>query len=367
MSNSRITKGLDYNIDNLDERKKKVEEIINKNEAELVNYYDDYYNPSLNQNSRLSENDPMCKQLERMADYLLYADNKEKRKANHGEELHIMNDSDNEKNKKKEYLTDDLATVEEKIKKVNQHKLYRKVKVDAEDRKVYPELGNTGELIERLKKMIETGIDSNGEVIGEEQMRKIRWYLIDIRKDEVAMKEMLKGYIRFKRLSPESEEKDFSQFNFTNIDHVVALMDNYSELKQDSFDDTHGDLKTIIEVFESLVDGLINEEILEGFLKDIFIMKIDGLSRKKIVNNIYESHKIDLSESRISQITRKVIPQLIVETYKKSFEDWVYTFVKKGIYKMCNKCGKTKLANKQYFSPHKKGKYGLHSYCRSCR
>lgn len=363
MSNNKLSSNLDYNIDDLEDRKKRVEEIIGSNDNDLVRYFDDYYNPSLNQNSRLSENDPMCKQLERMADYLLYADNKEKRKANHGDDLHIVNDNDDDKNKKKEFLTDDLSSVEEGKKKVNQHKLYKKVKVTNEDRELHPELADTGRLIERLKKMIDTGVDSTGQEISEDNMRKIRWYLIDIRKDEVAMKEMLKGYIRFKRLSPEGEEKDFSGFSFQNVNHVRVLFENYAELKQNSFDDTHGDLKIILEVFEEVVDVTDFQE----YMFDIFIMKIDGLSRKKIVNNIKEKHDLDFSESRISQITKNVIPEMIVETYKKSYEDWVYTFVIKGIYKTCSKCGETKLASKQYFSPHKKGKYGLHSQCRSCR
>lgn len=363
MANNSISGGLDYNIDNLEERKKKVEQLIKTNEVELVNYFDDYYNPSLTQSARLSENDPMCKQLERIADYLLYADNKEKQKDNYGEELDIVNSSDEDKNKKKELLTENIALAQEGSNKVHQHKLYRKVKVTNEDREQYPELRDTGELIKRLKKMIDTGVDSNGNPIGEEAMKKIRWYLIDIRKDEVAMKEMLKGYIRFKRLSPEGGEDNYSGFSFDNVNHVRAILDNYSELKQSSFDDTHGDLKIILEVFEEIVD----RADLEEYLFDVIIMKIDGLSRREIVKNIREGHDLDLSESRISQITKNVIPEIIVETYKKSYEDWVYTFVIKGIYKTCSKCGVTKLADSKYFSPHKKGKYGLHSYCRSCR
>lgn len=361
MSNNRITNGLDYNVNCLDERKKKIDEIINTNDSNLVVYFDDYYNPALSQNSRLSENDPMCMQLERLADYLLYADSKEKRKDNHGEDLHIVNDSDNEKNKKKELLTDSFSTVGEDAKKVHQHKLIKKVKVNAEDREQYPELRDTGIAIENLKRMITTGTDSDGNKLGETELRKLKWYLIDIRKDEVAMKEMLKGYIRFKHIAPEVEEQDYSGFNFTNAEHVKALFDDYSELKQNSFDDTHGDIKIILEVFESVVD----HTDFDDYLFDIFIMKIDGLSRKEIVNTIKEKHDITLSESRISQITMNVIPDMIVETYKKSFEDWVYTFVIKGIYKKCNKCCESKLINN--FGVEKRSKDGRRTICNDCR
>jgi hypothetical protein len=361
MASKSMSSGLDYNIDNLDERRNKVEQIINHNDGELVTYFDDYYNPSLTQNARLSENDLMCMQLERMADYLLYADNKEKRKENHGDELHIVNGSDDEKNKKKEMLTDELSSLESGGKKVNQHKLYKKVKVTKEDRELYPELADTGELIENLKKMIETGRDSHGNEISEDAMRKIRWYLIDIRKDEVAMKEMLKGYIRFKRLSPEGDEPDYSGFSFDNVDHVRTLFENYSELKQNSFDDTHGDIKIILEVFEKVISLIDFDE----YMFDIFIYKIDGLSRKKIVNNIRERHNIEFSESRISQITKKLIPEMIVETYKKSYQDWVYTFVIKGIYKTCNKCCQPKLVNN--FGTEKRSKDGRRTICNDCR
>jgi hypothetical protein len=361
MANNSMLNGIDYNIESLNERKSNIEQVIKQNDDQLVTYFDDYYNPSLTQNSRLSDNDVTCRQLERMADYLLYADNKEKQKENHGEDLHLMNDSDSNKNKKKEFLTNDLTYVSEEENVVHQHKLYKKVKVTEEDRTHFPELKSTGYLIKHLKRMIDTGFDTNGNKINKDNMRKIKWYLIDIRKDEVAMKEMLKGYIRFKRISPESTDNDFSGFSFDNVDHIRTLFDNYSELKQNSFDDTHGDLKIIIEVFEQIVDQIDFEE----YVFDIFLMKIDGLKREDIVNNINMRHNIVLSESRISQITKHVIPDIIVEEYKKNYKDWVYTFVIKGIYKICNKCGDNKLQSE--FGINKRNKDGLNSSCKACR
>lgn len=360
-TNNALSSGLDYTIDSIDDRMKKVDQIIEQHDSELVSYFDEYYNPSLKQSSNLSEQDRMCRQLERMADYLLYADNKEKRNQNH-EELHIVSNNDDDKNKKKEVLSNELTSIEESGKKViHQHKLYRKVKVTKEDREQYPELADTGRLIERLNKLINTGIDSKGNPIDKDEMKKLKWYRIEIQKDEVAMKEMLKGYIRFKRLSPESADEDFSRFNFTDIEQVKILFEHYSKLKENSFDDTHGDLKIILEVFEQLVDNTD----FPDYMFDIFVMKIDGLSRKSIVKNILEKHSVSISESRVSQITKTVIPEMIIDTYKRSFEDWVFTFMQKGTYKECNKCKQNKLM--KHFGRNSRARDGLHSTCKDCR
>jgi hypothetical protein len=357
MANKTISSGLDYNIDSLEERKNKVEEIIGKNDTDLITYFDDYYNPSLTQNSRLSENDPMCKQLERIADYLLYAENKEKRKEQHGDDFHIDVSS-----KKKEIPIGNIFhTQDEEDSSIQSFKLYRKVKVTNEDREQFEELKDTGRLIERLKTMIDTGVDSNGNKIDEDAMRKIKWYLIEIRKDEVAIKEILKGYIRFKRLSPEGGEADFSGFCFDNIKHVSTLFYNYSKLKQSSFDDTHGYLKIILEVFENIISGIK----FEDYVYDIFIWKIDGLKRKQISYNIKEKYGIEVSERMISEITRNTIPQMIVENYKNNYEDWVYIFKIKGIYKVCSKCSHTKLQSE--FGINNRSKDGLNSVCKECR
>lgn len=360
MTITKALQNLDYHLDSLDERIEKVNTIIKDNDNEIVNYFDNHFNVALNQNGRLSEYDSVCKQLEKMADYLLYSENKAKKDKVHGD-LHIVTKSDNTKNQEKEVVTENVRKTEND--KIIQRKLYKKVKVTKEDRNTYPELQDTGRLIEKLKKCIETGIDSNGNVISEENMRKIRWYLIDIQKDEVAMKEMLKGYIRFKKLSKEGSIKDFSSFSFSNKNHVSILFENYSDLKQNSFDDTFGYMKLIIITFEELVERIK----FEDYMFDIFQMKIDGLSRKEIAKSLVENHNIELSEARISQITKNVIPNMIVEEFKKDFEDWVYTFKIKGEYKKCSKCGEVKLANERNFSLNQKGKNGLHSQCKSCK
>lgn len=353
----------DFEVDSIAERMKKVNGIIEESDEDLVNYFDNYYNPSLTQNGSTSENDAVSKELEKLADYLLYAENKEKRKENHGEDFEIVSSSDSDKNKQKEFLTDEIVAVSEAGSVVHQHKLYKKVKVNKSDREEFPELKSSGEVIENLKHMISTKVDSQGNPLEEDQIRKLKWILIEIRKDEVAVKECLKGYIRFKRLSPEGGTPSYEGVSFANVDHISCILENYSSLKEDSFDDTKGDIKHIIHVFEELVDATD----FEDYIKEVLILKIDGVSRKKIVDSIRESYGISISESRISQLTKDVIPQMVVDTYLSMKEKWLYTHIIKGRQKQCSKCLEMKPATKKYFSPNKKGKFGLHARCRNCR
>lgn len=359
-----MSSNLDYTVDDLEERVKNVKKIIEDNEESLVDYYDNYYNPSINQNSRTSEFDIMSKDLQRMADYLLYADNKEKRKENHGEDFNIVSDNDNEKNKKKEYLLDDLSSIDkgEDRKVVHQHKLYKKVKVYKEDREKYPELRETGESIERMQKMVSEGKDSQGNRLSKDEIKKLKWIMIEVRKDEVAMKEILKGYIRFKRISPEeSPDHQLDGFSFANKEHIGMVFENYAEFKQNSFDDTKGDMKLIIQVFEELVDNTDFEE----YVKDILIYKIDGLTRREICDTIQESHGIVFSEERVSQITKEIIPAMIVDTYNRKKDDWIHTFIIRGKYKQCTRCGDSKLI--KFFGKYSRSKDGLRNECKECR
>ena len=47
--------------------------------------------------------------------------------------------------------------------------------------------------------------------------------------------------------------------------------------------------------------------------------------------------------------------------------NWYYTYVEKGKWKKCSRCGEVKLAHNKYFSKNSTSKDGFYSICKCCR
>jgi hypothetical protein len=360
--NFTLSNELDYSLLSLDERKDKVEEIVDKYDKDLINYYENYFKTNIGQSEKTSEFDYVSKDLEKVADYLLYMDNKEQREKQKQETLLNRRQTDNRK--KKEVLTDNFTFVETGKKDFTKNtKVYGKIKVVEKDRKEHKELADTGRMINILKEQILSKKDSKGNSISNEKLKKLRWYLIEIGKDEVAIKEQLKKYITFKNIQPSIPFHDIQHFSFANIQHIKSLIENYQTIKENTFDKTNSDFKILLFDFEKLIEDSINEPIL----KKVFELKIDGMQLKDITKEIYSIFKIHISRQRIAQIIDEIIPNLIIEQYKQIYEDWIFFFMKKGIYKYCASCKNNKLATIKYFHKDNKTKDNLYSNCKLCR
>jgi len=353
---------LDYSLISLVDRKKKVNEIINKYDNNLIDYYENYQKVNLNQSDRTSEFDCVSKDLEKVADYLLYMDNKEQREKLKQEKL--LNKRMNDNRKKKEYLTDNFSFIDEqKREHVKNVKVYGSIKVTEEDRKQHKELADTGKLIKSLKSQILSKIDLKGNFISNERLKKFKWYLIEIGKDEVAIKEQLKRYISFKNIQPCPPYYNLNHFVFSNIIHVKTLFDNYQLIKENTINKTENDFKLLLYVFDELVRKAINEPILNK----IFHLKVNGYSQKEMIRDVFEQFNIKINPVRLTQLTTQIIPSLIVEQYKKDYEEWFFTYMKKGSYKQCSNCFQNKLAIAKYFNKDTTRIDGLFHRCKECR
>lgn len=87
---------------------------------------------------------------------------------------------------------------------------------------------------------------------------------------------------------------------------------------------------------------------------------------RNMVNLTDCGEMLGISKQRVSQLINSMAKKLSDE-YEKEFEDYYYTYLAKGTYKQCGKCGKIKLATERYFSPNEYGKDGLRSICKECR
>jgi hypothetical protein len=360
--NFTLSHELDYSLLSLNERKDKVEEIVDKYDNDLINYYENYFKANIGQSEKTSEFDYVSKDLEKVADYLLYMDNKEQREKQKQDTLLNRRQTDNRK--KKEVLTDNFTFVETSKKEFTKNtKVYGKIKVVEKDRLEHKELADTGRMIAILKEKILLKKDSKGNSLSNEQLKKLRWYLIEIGKDEVAIKEQLKKYITFKNIQPSIPFYDLKHFSFANVDHIKALIENYQSLKENTDDKTNSDFKLLLYDFEKLIEGCIDEPIL----KKVFELKIEGKQQKDMIKEIFNIFKIHISRQRIAQITNEIIPNLIIQEYKQTYEDWIFFFMKKGVYKYCTSCKKNKLATTKYFHKDNKTKDNLYANCKLCR
>lgn len=384
----QMRKDLDFTLEGTEKRLEKLNEIVTRYDDHLVDYYDNHF--VANKTSTSFEQDIVGQDLEKLADYLLYADNKEQRQETkkYKDERGILSNSQIARNSKKETLTDDLSYFEKSNHSEDNQSFYTKdkryknkmngkeetfkkrkaksknkdtKKITKDDLEKYPVLKDTNDAIERIKKEIETGFDSYGNELNEDQLRKKRWLMIELRKDQVAYKDSMKKYVNAKSVINQSLNGEID-VNFRDQEVIEFLFHEYSHLKEYSFDNLSSDLKHILMDFENLVDNTPFSQIV----KDVFILKIDGLSHEEINKALEHKYAITFSKKHISQLLRSAIPKKIIETYRKQFEDWYFLEVVKGTYKTCSKCNEVKLATETYFRKERKGKYGVKAVCKSC-
>lgn len=358
MSIDKLSDGLNFNINSIEERMELVSAILEENDEVLVDYYDNHYNPHINQTGFLSESSKMSKDLEALTNYILYSKDNDCTDD-------IVTDYRQKRNNAREASIDTLMKVRDFKKETNKSIMkVPKIKVNKKDREDHIELKQSGEVIENLTRQIKSGLDSKGNPLSQTEIRKLKWIRTDIQKDEVAVKNELKRYIRFQSITkPEPDMNALSYIRFDDSETIRILIENYSELKENSYEDTYGYMKVILFSFEELVE----KTGLKDFMQDILIWKIEGMPYDFMIEELDKVYGLKITKPRLSKITRETIPNTIVETYKQQKEDWLYTFVLKGDYKQCTSCKKNFLRTTKYFSPNKKSKLGLRSICKECR
>lgn len=356
---SKMSDFLNYNVDSIEDRLELVNQIVEDNEEQLVEYYSNHYNPHINQDGLLSENSRVGKDLEALATYLLYSKDNESQEE-------IITDYKKKRNTTREASIENLMKVNDFKRNENNKSIIKvpKIKVLPEDRVKHEELKGSGKIISHLSEMIKTRVNSTGETLSEKEIRKLKWIRTDIQKDEIAVKTELKKYIQFNSITkPEKDMEALAYIRFDDAEIMRILIEDYAELKKQSWDDIHGYMKIILITFEDLV----SKSNLEDYLYDILVWKIDNIQYDEIIDNINAKYSIKMTKPRLSKITREVLPNIFVETYKQQKEDWLYTYIMKANYKFCTSCQKNFLATTKYFNPDKSSKSGLRSVCKDCR
>ncbi len=375
-----LTAQLDYSIERTQDRLAKLRDIIEvydeKNERYFpapffVDYFTNYFNPHISQSMNPSEKLPVCLSLSYIAGYLLF--NKEE------------NNDDVIKEKTQKYRDTKHTSLEYLIEGRGEENLpqsppaanYKQVRprITDNDRATIPPLAELNVFISALAKQMEEETDAKEKY----RLKKI---LIEARQDQYAIKEGYNPTIRFSSPLVETttyvydedtrykrEDGLYQYISRNTIDfgdpkHVYQLLNHYSQLRHQHYDDPHSDMRYILDSLEEYV----SRANLNNTYRYIMIRRIDGATYADISKELQQKHGQTLSVSYLSYLFVNDIPKKITQAYEQSHEDWYYINKEKGDYKKCGgPCGRNKLRTNKYFSKDKKSKDGLSSVCKECR
>lgn len=235
------------------------------------------------------------------------------------------------------------------------------------------------ESIELLKEKI-----NNPNYPFKEDIPKFKKMIIELRKDQYLIKNYFSSPIIFNKVILNKKQDinyyqqtgymlnnkyniiNDSTFYFYKTEHIAALLQHYASLKYNSNQNVQSTIHWILIDFEVLIQNFINECNNDKYI-DILKYKLYGYSNEDINNYLMNKYNENYSITHLSTIINSTLPKLLTDLYKKNTIEWLYTFKLKGKWKQCSKCKKIKLANTYNFHKNKKGKYGLHSFCKDCK
>lgn len=344
---------MDFSLETPEERNEKVKEIIANTPQEKLT----------------------PKYLEKLADYIVFALDKEERK-----QKKILTDNHmvtvNNRELSFEGLIGKLENGEDGIYNMiaNDKNIIFKPKapITEEDIATIPGLR---ELRQEIAVVEEKFSHSRGK-----KAYLLKQQLIKMRQDQYVLKSMYVKPIRSSNLIKSISQLDLAekvtitenglvhstgQVNFFNPKHVSMILCNYAKLKEDTWEKSNSDAKWMLIDFENLVDKTFKDKY--PLYYDIIIYKIDGLQNIDIQKLLEERHGIKHSVEYISSLWRNKIPKMIVEQATKDWLEYHYTFEEKGYWKRCSRCGNVKLGHNMFFSKNKTSKDGWYSICKDCR
>lgn len=344
---------MDFSLETPEERTKKVEEIIANTPPE-----------------RLTP-----KYLEKLADYIIFAMDKEERK----QKRYLTENRMVTVNKREtsfEGLVGKLENGEDGIYNMianDKNIIFQpKVSITEEDIATIPGLKNLRDSIAQVE---EAAKHARGK-----KAYLLKKQLIEMRQDQYVLKNAYKSPMYcmnpIKSMSKLDLEDHITIDEFGNIHndaiisffdekHISAILCNYSKLKQDSWDKLNSDAKWMMEDFDELTDAALKDKYPMYY--DLMIYKIDGKQNIEIQELLFEKYGIKHSVEYISSLWRNKIPKLIVEQAINDYLVWYFTFKEKGKWKKCSRCGQIKLAHNNFFSKNKTSKDGYYSICKCCR
>ncbi|WP_239704874.1 hypothetical protein [Mammaliicoccus sp. E-M24] len=98
-----------------------------------------------------------------------------------------------------------------------------------------------------------------------------------------------------------------------------------------------------------------------------YILETGNTEHKAIQEELFQVLGYEVPQTTLSDKLNITIPSKLLNTYEQQLEEWIWTFRRKGKYKVCKKCNTVKLAvDTRYFNKETKGYLGLKSKCKDC-
>jgi len=347
---------LDYTITDTNERNELVKKIIDQTPpSNLTPYY-----------------------LEILANYILFAIDKEERKKQKREKALLTPNRMVTVNKREmsyQGLSDKLENGEDGIHHMitnDKNIIFMpKMKITPADVAAMPEL-------EQIQQAIKALEESFSKATGKARYQ-LKKQIIELRQDQYIIKNHYHPQLYCTNLTKSFSSIDFGENITINADgtltsdglisfiypkHISALLCHYSQLKESAWSCFQSDAYYLMEDFDQLTDDALKDYPL---YYDIMVFKIDGKTNTEIQLLLKQEFGITYTSQYISSLWRNKIPKLIAETAQKQYLEWYYTFKEYGKWKTCSKCGRTQLAHPLFFSRNSTSKDGFYSICRHCR
>ena len=315
------------------------------------------------------------KYLEKLADYIIFAMDKQERK-----EKKILTDNRmvtvNKRETSFEGLAGKLENGEDGIYNMianDKNIIFSpKVSITEKDIAEIPGLKELRDAIEEVELKAKSARGKKAFLLKKQaiEMRQDQYVIKNSYRRPIYCMNLIKSIIKLDLSENVCLKEDGTIYSTGTINlydekHISMLLCNYSKLKEESWSDFNGDLKWLMFDLDTVVDKALKDKF--PLYYDLVIYKIDGKQNQEIQDLLYQKHNIKHSVEYISSLWRNKIPKLIAEQAQEDWLEWHFTQEEKGKYKKCSRCGQIKLAHNRFFSKNKTSKDGFYSICKCCR
>ena len=250
-----------------------------------------------------------------------------------------------------------------------------KVTITKKDLEEIPFLRQLRESIERWEKLSKTVTGREAYIVKRTliEMRKDQYIIKNAYRQPMVFSKITRGMKAYPRLPWEEWiEYDecgnavikYSGISFCDYRVISEILQLYPVLKSRSEGQFEGDTWYMIQDFEKLWhDSLADYPVYQRIVE----YKMDRLQNIEIRALLEQEFQFTHSIEYISSLWRNKIPKLIAQRAQDEFLLWYFTFVEKGKWKKCSRCGEVKLAHSRFFSINKTSKDGFYSICKNCR
>jgi len=170
----------------------------------------------------------------------------------------------------------------------------------------------------------------------------------EVKSDQIYCKDAIKGTVYFKAPLRDTKDIDYDQFDFLDFKHVKALLSC-----------TNSNIITDLGCLVTDMNNILKKIHLKKEEKEVI-----SLIRRNIVQEEIAYH-LNCTHQNVKQIIGRICNR-VIKMYFKVYEDWYYLNISKGKYKQCSICAEIKLLTNRNFSPDKRNKDGYYSYCKIC-